>query len=567
MGQCPSIDNASYLEKLFEYRYCSLSRLGDIFLYWNKSVKKLKLEKDEFDALFGLILSDMDSHYQIFRDVESGLCSFHEVLYTMALFCDDKLASKFKFLIGLKHKTGKEISSTEAMIDSAYVFDTFYMVLLGLQKHFKIVMPEKVAVIRFAEINFDVYIKHRRNSQMVYSFLGNDKIDSVELNILEVYEMFQDMSESSEYIGSIEDICKYLRLEEDKAREQLCDGHIKSQLDKQHNPFSLKMMNIKRNPLWSFVVMDLAEESWLDEMPILSSEDEIFRVMEKLVLSKRSSLTIFKKKEFLGQRRQSQWQSSVKQPVNVPRKVLELKKELFAIVDLFTIMVWIAECCPESMKVKALIEEQDERNNTTDKNDTIIENIDKGLEIKQIEVIPQILIPFINNGRLKHIFSDLSTKNETEKEFLNDILFAEARNKREGEFWSSLGEAFAYSTVRHAVNGKFLLNTVFPVSARSLEDDGIDYMGSGYKRNDVLQTDNYMYHVIERVAKGYRSIPVAESISSYSSTTHVISRESVVSFLRTNASVIFGEKMFTPVVATGLMRKPLCISGQEPLGT
>jgi hypothetical protein len=285
------------------------------------------------------------------------------------------------------------------------------------------------------------------------------------------------------------------------------------------------------------------------------------------VLSKRSSLTILKKKEFLGQRRQSQWQSSVKQPVNVPRKVLELKKELFAIVDLFTIMLWIAECCPESMKVKALIEEQDERNNTTDKNDTIIENMDKGLEIKQMEVIPQIVIPFINYGRLKHIYSDLSMKNEAEKEYLNDILFAEARNKLEGEFWSSVGEAFAYSTVRDAVNGKILLNTTFPVSARSLKDEGNDYVGNEYKNNDVLQTDNYMYHVIERIAKGYRNIPVAESTSSYSTTTHVISRQSVVSFLRTNASIIFGAKMFTPVVATGLMRKPLCISGQEPLGT
>jgi hypothetical protein len=555
MGQCPSVENACYLEKLFEYRYCTLSRLSDIFLYWKKSSKKLKLERDEFDALFGLLLSDMDSHYQIFRDEETGLCSFHEVLYTMVLFCNDKLASKFYFLLGLKHKTGKQINFAEVMIDSAYVFETFYMVLLGLQKHFKIIMPEKVAVVRFAEISFDVYIKHRRNSQINYSFDDTDTDDSVELNILDVYDMFQDMSESSEYTGSIEEICEYLRLEEDKVREKIRDGLIKPQKIKQANLFSFKMRNIKRNPLWNFVVMDLAEESWLDEMPSLSSEDGMFHVIEEMVLSKRTSLTIFKKREYLGQRN-SQRNSSIKQLVNISRRVIELKKELFAIVDLFTIMLWIAECCPESMKLKALLEEQVERKNCDDTNNTMIEDMDR--------VVPSIVMPLINYGRLIHIFSDLYMKIEIEKDYLNDILFAEARDKREGEFWGCVGECFAYSTVRDAVNGKFLLNAPFPVSAS--EGNANDCVDNKYENRDVLQSDNYIYHVIERVARGYRSIPVAESSSSYSATTHVISRQSVVAFLRTHAAVMFGENMFTPIVATGLMKKPLCISGQEPLG-
>jgi hypothetical protein len=558
MGQCPSVENACYLEKLFEYRYCTLSRLGDIFLYWKKSSKKLKLEKDEFDALFGLLLSDMDSHYQIFRDEETGLCSFHEVLYTMVLFCDEKLASKFYFLLGLKHKTGKQMNSAEIMIDSAYVFETFYMVLSGLQKHFKFIMPEKVAVVRFSEINFDVYIKHRRDSQFTYSFDDADEVDkfvSDELNISDVYDMFQDMSESSEYIGSIEEICKSLRLEEDRGREKLRDGLIKPQKIQQPNLFSFKMMNIKRNPLWSFVVMDLAEECWLDEMPYLSSEDEMFNVMEEMVLSKRTSLTIFKKREFLGQRG-SQRNSSIKQPVNVSRRVIELKKELFAIVDLFTIMLWIAECCPESMKLKALLEEQDERNNCVNTNNTIVEYMDK--------VVPNVVMPFVNYGRLNHIFSDLYKKIEIEKEYLNDILFAEARDKREGEFWGCVGECFAYSTVRDAVNGKFLLNSPFPVSAS--EGNGSDHVDNKYRNNDVLQTDNYIFHVIERIAQGYRNVPVAESSSSYSTPTHVISRQAVVAFLRTHAAIMFGDNMFTPIVATGLMKKPLCISGQESLG-
>lgn len=189
MGQCPSVNNAYDLEKLFEYRSCTLSRLGDIFLYWKKSSKKMGLEKDEFDALFGLLLSDVDSHYKIFRDKETGLCSFHEVLFTMVLFCDEKLASKFHFLLGLEHKTGKQINSAEVMIESSYVFETFYLVLLGFQKHFKIIMPEKIAVVRFAEINFDVYIKHHRDSQLVYSFSDTDKFNGHGLNILDAYDM------------------------------------------------------------------------------------------------------------------------------------------------------------------------------------------------------------------------------------------------------------------------------------------------------------------------------------------------------------------------------------------
>lgn len=376
------------------------------------------------------------------------------------------------------------------------------------------------------------------------------------------------MRESSEYIGSIEEICKYLQLKEDRAREVLRDGQIKTQMIKHHNVFTVKMANIKRNPLWSFVVMDLAEESWLNEMPSLSSEDEMFHVLEEIVLSKRTSLIIFKKmkKNFDNNSRKA---SMMKQPVNVPRKVIELKRELFAIVDLFTVMLWIAECCPESMKIKALLEEQDEKYNQMATNNTINEiKMEIISEIKQGELLPQTVITPKNNGRLNQIFVDLCTKIDIEKDYLSDTLFEEARNKREGEFWDSIGEFFSYSTVREAVTGKFLFNSAFPVSASnaSHEISNNNDMGNEYKSNDVLQTDSYLYHVIERIAKGYRNIPIAESILSHSTTTHVISRQAVVSFLRTNASIIFGTMMFTPIVATGLMKKPLCISGQQTLG-
>ena len=719
MGQSHPLPELAYnFGKILEYRSCALSRLGDIYVYWQKSSKKLELEKDEFEALFGLLLSDIDSHFAIFRNKGSGLCSFHEVLFTMALFCDAKIETKFYFLLGLKHRSHfKLIVGCNEKIDASYVYETFYRVICGLEKLFKISIPDKVVVVRFSEINFEIFI--RRHRDFIYANRSKDKdndqgedksYNGNELSIIDIYNMCQDIKESSDFIASIDEICTYLQLKEDETRDIYnaeqdiklvnllieLDSANKSKKKNQNIIipknikleknvlFTEKILSSPRNPLWKYTVMDLRNELWCEKMPELNSEDGMFRVLEELVLSKRNAVSIFYKKEKPKENNNNgrRVTNQINQNLKKNKAILDSKHDLFAILDLFSIILWIAECSPRSMKIKNLRAEKEkifQSENYKSNNDMNVDadsvvnpvdgnsNIDIGKVSKGIEtttlidnsnkddknIIKNVTIKEndkndstdtiinttltsskINNemieikkfklknklrnyGRLIELFPNLNIDELVDYEIYNDIINSDAKNKREGTLWGAIGKNFITTTVRYAVRTPFFENTMFPILKENLNrfensGYGINKNGRGKKsidysidrdgnkienneelyvidnlnskefiklqknkikklnlfiNNDILQSDSYLFHVIERFAKGYRNIPFAESQINNTTPTHIISLIDLIRFFRINAVEIFGTRAFTPVTASGFMCKPLVIPVESDLSS
>ena len=222
MGQTPSIVNASHLAWLEEYHSnCVLSRLSDVFVFWYNSVNKKLISKDDFDILFGSIPGLSDGHFDLYADDSIGRASFHEILFTMILFANDSIRHKIFFIMKLKflcapRGNGDTIVTTgnnppeELMVDSTYVYESFYSALCGLQHVFNVRIPEHMELQRIWEVSIEEMNKRNRTFDLLEKKKKKQYRNLYELTITELYDLCLDMKDCSNYFGAIEEICDHL---------------------------------------------------------------------------------------------------------------------------------------------------------------------------------------------------------------------------------------------------------------------------------------------------------------------------------------------------------------------
>ena len=220
MGQTPSIVNAYHLAWLEEYHTnCVLSRLADVFVFWYNSVNKKLISKDDFDVLFGSIPGLSEGHFDLYADDSIGRAPFHDILFTMILFANDSMRHKIFFLMKLKFLCSSRESCLTVttgntppdalIIDSTYIYETFYAALCGLQHVFNIRIPEHVELQRIWEVNIEEMNKRNRTFDLLEKKKKQYR-NLYELTISELYDLCLDMKDCSNYLGAIEEICDHL---------------------------------------------------------------------------------------------------------------------------------------------------------------------------------------------------------------------------------------------------------------------------------------------------------------------------------------------------------------------
>ena len=353
MGQTPSIVNASHLAWLEEYHTnCVLSRLADVFVFWHNSVNKKLISKDDFDILFGSIPGLSEGHFDLYADDSIGRAPFHDILFTMILFSNDTMMHKIFFLMRLKFlcsargsgdtATAGITKPDELVVDSTYVYETFYAALCGLQHVFNIRIPEHMELQRIWEIGIEDMNKRNRTFDALEKKKKQYR-NLYELTISELYDLCLDMKDCSNYFGAIEEVCDHLFMYKQyiSAFKKLSDHHrretsstpiashttddrciskssicaymlkeaeakAKQALDKLNigqglsvstttgpttETFSQRMAQYQRHPLWDFVVLDLSNESWQEEAPRAWHDDEVINTLSVTPLSTRFQAT------------------------------------------------------------------------------------------------------------------------------------------------------------------------------------------------------------------------------------------------------------------------------------
>lgn len=250
--------------------------------------------------------------------------------------------------------------------------------------------------------------------------------------------------------------------------------------------------------------------------------------------------------------------------------------QLQGIIDEYTIMMWFAECCPASVTEKSKIERK-----------SVVE---------------------IKGGRRRSSLSPaISTERRTSSmtsQGRSAILFAMPQmlgrsrrtsfNSAIGSQWRDMGIKFAGSTIQNVLkdftvnsNAKkgyksnfeciLVKNDDRPESAEQqrTDPDFHEENESGkklrcevcYSLHDIFQTDQFMYNVVEMIARGFRNIPLAASRMRPYAVSHIISSAEVASFLRLYSGECLGRLANQTVLDSGLMKAPLVVSCELNYGS
>ena len=632
----PSVANAAPngLAVVEDYHsYCPLTRLADVYIFWWNSVRKTLINRDEFDELFGSMTGLTDGHFQVFADESIGLVPFLEVLFTMVCFANDSIAHKYTFLMKLKvlysqqqHKQGQQGQQTNSavnyttpvsdmVVDSAYVFETWYTVLCGLRKVFRLRPVEFLEVQRYVETNVEEMNKRVRafdlaeKKQKRYRTLH-------EVTVGELYELCLDLKDVSAYFGAFDELCHHVAVHRDHIRRfrtgdsvadvaiskrAVCE-YVRVEMENERarnaaaaaalgrsvaaEAFTARAQARARHPLWSLVVLDTCNEGWYAPPPALWADSPAFRALEGLIACGRDAVAVYTRPA-----------EAAHEPTEPPggggrgarphgRRVdrdtdrAVQYGRLFAIVDDFALLHWVAECCPESMRVAALAEEAERRQRAGDDDASRRAFVDAYPDAALLVGMPTTRPPCANTGRLQALVSTaeaaaaaaaaaaavggagagkagsgglivLSTASADADAHAHARSLEEARRRREGTLWALAAEAAVGTSLQGVATGLLApaAGAYLPRSAR-----------------DILQTDDYVHQVVARFARGERHVAVAESAAHPLAVTHVVTGQDLVAFLRAHGQEVAGQAVFTPVAALAVMKRPLCLSPGTCLG-
>jgi hypothetical protein len=243
--------------------------------------------------------------------------------------------------------------------------------------------------------------------------------------------------------------------------------------------------------------------------------------------------------------------------------------QLQGIIDEYTLMLWFAECCPASVTEKSKIERK-----------PIVEIVD-GKRRSSIAV---------KNDAFSRRSSSMGSQGRSSLRFAVPQMGGRSRrtsfNSAIGSQWRDMGLTFTTTTIagvlkdfipnpyaKKGYKSSFkcvLLKNVRPETPPPNEptvellqenkDKKTLRCEVGYTVQDVLQTDQFLFNVIDMVARGYRNVPLAASRVRPYSVSHVISCADVAAFLRLYPKECMGRLATTSVLDSGLMRLPLVVS-------
>ena len=550
------------------------------------------LNLQAFEELFGSLFNDTEKHFKDFLVAKNySTCVAIEIFSILAMLCPaDSVLARLTFVLSLFVDRNEQISTE-------HLQQVFNKVLVGFHRLFDIIMSTKEEVDSF--VRGSLFSFKIRNSPTEYNSHTDNNKDSdngaelddetrlmnslmntgsaVAIKVSEFWQWSQDTREISDFLEAVKVVCESFRRQKNEKKtaavkvnvmldqETDDDGDddddnasgdheersnstrvantpvivvpyenrkgsiVKGAFDSQKGrrasalavsaklalpPVVLDCSLLRtRHPLWKFRIIDLVDDSWFHELPIVSTEDKVFSALEQLVLSSRLVLPVFLRTSTVASsvthHHYSQQQQQQLQHLLVPAKNTDFNGYL----DYMTIIAWIAEACPEMVTAQTRKEKEladlAAKLGTTKRQSMALFNKNTGGGIGSMEVRTTIAMMYQGSAREK--------------------------NTSHHDLWQNVGITVALSPLKSAMDSRFLAKRPkLPTLSSQLCDI-------------ILQTDQFIFSVIEIFAQGYRSIPIAASSLKPYAVTHLLTSFDVVKFFRYYGREILGRGISTLV--------------------
>jgi hypothetical protein len=592
----PSSTNVKDLLIINEYSKSHIANILETHEYWLNSDFSLRptLTRNAFEDVFGNLVRDSEEHFTHFllssskiqelipsqnqlqydstQQLTINACETLEVLTTIILYSSDSIKIKVSSIFNISYSDNRkkdEPRPAENRLTREEVLIMFQRVLSGTSRLFNIKDIEEKTLKKVIDdiLNnyFDLNHTFNKNPNKKTDDNCKDHSDKT-LNFNNFWQLCQDSKILWEFLINVNEFCKLEKLRdrftnvnmtpikpflietESNCNDDNEEYHIEEELSIETlvnqinspilpqipiensfidlNESDKKILNDNRNrhPLWDYSILDMINDSWLKPSPIIGSEDMIFTSLEHIILSSKSSIPVFLREKTNESNEGNINFNSNKQSSQTIKKDVKIH-DFIGVIDSFTILSWLVEACPSQITDSVELTKLKQRGDSSNP-DRYRSGPDTALTMFQIG-------------------TKFSSSNQRVRENITNNGLKATSNK-----WQDIGEILALSTVRSALNGKYL---------QSLPK---------YHKSQTLLTDNFAYDVILKVAQGYKNIPVSTNVSHPKKPNQLINLLDVVDFIYKFCGEILGKSIINlPVENSGMVKKSHSVKGSTIFGT
>lgn len=559
----------------------SVKEAADFWMRQYPDTARIGLE--EFDELFSCVFKDPEAVYPLFGKRTAVVL---DTFCIVALLADESVDAKLRFIFYL-------FAEDFAADCKMALCRAFLGVMGGVSCLFNCKVPIRDTVL-------DYVVAAVQKLVDLNSSASRTRIDQKDfpMELDEFIQLVQEDRYISSYTDAVLSMCR--------TRQYITDAMLTVNRHVQESKLmsgieeDAKARKKSRHPLWRYTILDLFEQSWLQPLPQMDTHDTVLTVLEvkylhdiliycsytcnglqHCVLSGKNAVPVYSRTPI--DTRKAHTAAATGRSMEMSQAIAAIMRhagggatadedekqdehpfQLFDLVDIHTFVYWLAASAPASVV-----------------NSRHLEKANEGMSVYAVR-------------KPRRRAKGLTSGSKMGSGVLGAGASSSAKIRRMSTLpiqdqWQEAGVLFATTQIKTAcVEEQSIMSSNNKVESPSSKLSGagtpINIMNAGpglmsmssfmevphevrYTQANVFQTDQYMYNVIEQVAKGFRLIPIASSRLKPYTVTQIVSTKQVVSFLRLYATELLGKLAVKPIGRSGLMRKAPSIPREANFGT
>ena len=542
------------------------------------------LSREEFDEVFGHLIRDTSMHYTDFTDIDNpeeleevvldGVVS-RSALTLVGLVSNESVQAKLRFVFAVYSNDREGYKDPQVPVPS--LLHMLEDVVMGMQVYFRVDQADRISTDTL-DVFFQAALSalpvvplgdpHTLNDTNGAAATDGDGIPSTSRNDDddEKSHMAIRFSDFWNWVQDTTDIAHFL----DPILSSCLNGETIGQGGDVGQDGEALLMQSKlkvgddmgklrpKDQLWEYQLHDMIDELWTTDIPVLDADDTmVMSTLEMLVVTGRFALPVVARKLAAQAAVGAVGPGSPALAVEgiatslagaMRRKSSRLKGkfaageklEFIGVMDLYTIMLLLAETCPDSLLMP--IEPPSK--------------IKKALNRKMsVRSSQSMIVSFLASGDRKQ---------------------SSERGRRESmgvkgtsDEWQKVGELFAQMSLRTVMEKRLSLEDFLQLTAGRMEQQLLPSTKASitYKPTEILMPHSFLFSAVLMLAKGYRNIPVSFNENTPDQIDHVLSEMDFVRFYRKHPEKLLGSYRNMPVSTSGLMTIPLCIPITVNFGT
>ena len=504
------LENCNSEARLNEIRRCKLSHVTEAIEYWNSELfRRKKLYYKHFNEVFGPLVSDTELHFRDFvqADKKRGdarCVDASEAFAAFILLSHESLQPKVKFLFDFfgKQDTKSSKRSIQHVLQAS---------ARGMSRLFNAEAPTALHLDNLIETSLfssPVEIRGSIEDHLTIATFTLSTASAVtstyQLSFPIIWQWCQDNKDIYDYLGMITNITfktglmKYNTMVEDSQRSKTTVSNLTSDKQTGERTINHAFHRSSRNALWSYRMSDVIRDEWIKDLVSVDLEDNVFDVIQIMVLTKCSAVAVMESLKEDGLRRT--WRQTK-------------RGKYVGMIDQLSLISWLVRCYPENFP--DVSNSTHESKKSRSKGQTIVDCKDMMLNIAMLTT---------------------AQKGDRTRE---DIPAVELKKCQE------IGVQFATATIRH----------VLKELQMEEEQQGFNVYSDGV----TLHTGEYIYPAIYLFAKGYRNVAIRIAPAIDSKIVCILKDTDMASFVHSHSLSILGEAKFTAAQHFP-MKLPLSIS-------